>query len=651
MTTIQHTLPFFSDTIEERLSQLQESEDIYLISDNPNLPWDNRCELSDLNPPKTIQLDLETTGLDPYNDRIICVQVGYDDKAFVIDTPPDFDFSSLKWLENHTAIGHNIKFDLLFLLYENIQIKKVWDTFLAEQILTNGQSIKCGLGHVAKRYTGANLDKDTIPILLRYGLRHKSVIEYSGKDVLYLENVAKQQVTKLKSRKSFKAAMEEMQTVPPLAYMEYCGFYLNQEEWLKAGQVSLDLKESLVNDLHKTIIKYDPSYRDPQLDLFSPEEKSTVKWSSPKQVSEAFQSLGIVTEPGVSRPKIEHIDHELVKAYLGYTAQNKLYGTYGPKFLRHVKDDGRIRTNFKQLVSTGRTSSSPNLQNIPSFGEEERDVYRHAFQAEEGNVLIVADYSGQESVILADRSKEPNLLEFYQSGGADLHSYVARLVWPEELAGLDLADIKKNHPDRRQTAKSTTFALAYGASPKSVGEEVYERFMDAFPGLFDYFDLCENRTLENGYITINDKTGMKFYIEDWDYFLDLRRKMDQSWWAEYRQARGTHRFKKYEKMKDDFYKIGGSIRRKSMNYPIQGTAAHQKKKAIRDIFGFLGNQNLIPTVKLCVEVHDELVIECPHEMADKLAPEVQRLMEGAANHYLEVLTMKASPVITKHWRH
>lgn len=618
---------------------------IYLISER-SLPWGHKATLGDLEIPDTIQLDIETTGLCAWNDTILSVQIGFGGNAYVIDTH-DFDFSRLKFLEDKLCIGHNIKFDLLFLLNEGITVNRVWDTYICELLLTNGKIAKRDLGSVVSRYTDGHVNKDVREKLMRFKLNHRDCIEYAGKDVLYLEDVAKAQWTRLKYNKLTVAAKNEMANIVPFTYMEQCGFYMNPEEWIAATKVAeVEVKE-LNKALDRQLVDLDGSYRQSQGNLFSDGLESTVNWNSPAQVGEVFDKLGYTDGDGVSVDVLGGKPEPLIQNYIHYKKMVKLEGTYGMNFLNHIKPDGRVHTNYKLLVSTGRTSSSPNLQNIPAGN----DVYRHAFQAEKGNVLIVADYSGQESVILADRSKEPNLLKFYKEGGADLHSYVAKLVWPDELGELELSEIKANHSELRQRAKSTTFALAYGASPHSVGVEVYNRFMMAFPGLFEYFDDQELRTLENGYITINGKSGMKYWIEGFHYFLDLRRKMDNSWWADFRKAKGRHDYSKLLKMKDDYYKVGGAIRRKSMNYPIQGTAAHQKKRALREIYSLLVNQNLLNVVKMCVEVHDEVVIECPKEMADWLAPEIQNRMEAAANYYLDILTMKASPLITDYWTH
>lgn len=628
---------------------------IYLATDR-DLPWDNIIPHSefDWNLPKRVQLDLETKGFDAFMNDIVALQIGYGGDAYVID-PVGLDWSKAKALESCTCLGHNIKFDLRFLLVKGIQITRVWDTFLAEQLLTNGLSYKRGLGAVASRYLGESLDKDLYKAIIRVGLRSRSVIEYSGKDVLYLEKIARQQWDRLKLKGLDVVARDEMATLPAYVYMEHCGMLIDQDKWKAAEKLGAKLVEEKLAELNNKVIEDFPDYQDGQLDLFSDAPKVKLNWNSPQQVLNLFQKYEVLESDAtsVSADSLSGIEHPVVELYLEYKKTVKLVSTYGSKFLRHVNPKtGRLHTSYKQILRSGRTSSSPNIQNIPSLKVDnpEDNLYRAAFKPAEGNIFIVADYSGQESVILADRSKEPNLLKFYKEGGADLHSYVARLVWPDELGDLELPEIKKNHPHLRQTAKSTTFSLAYGASAKSVGEEVYERFMGTFPGLFDYFDEQEHLALDRGYVLINEITGRKWYTKDMDKFWEYDRLMDSMWWAEYRKAKGERK-EEMTKIKETYFALSGAIRRRAMNAPIQGTAAEQKKRAIREIFQFIRNNNLIGVVKIIGEVHDEIIIECPKEMAEELAPVVQDKMESAANYYLEELTMKATPVISELWTH
>ena len=113
---------------------------------------------------------------------------------------------------------------------------------------------------------------------------------------------------------------------------------------------------------------------------------------------------------------------------------------------------GRLSSGQKGIPKKG-IKQLPNMQNVPSD-----DRTRHCFVADKGNTLIVADYSGQEQIVLANKSQDKDIIRFYRDGLGDMHSFVASKIYPE-LAELSLDEIKNNHSKKRQIAKSAGFAI------------------------------------------------------------------------------------------------------------------------------------------------------------------------------------------------
>jgi DNA polymerase-1 len=158
----------------------------------------------------------------------------------------------------------------------------------------------------------------------------------------------------------------------------------------------------------------------------------------------------------------------IIKPYLKYKETQKEVSTYGYNWKNYINPiTGRIHTSFTQILNTGRMSSGnkyenlPNIQNLPR-GEDTRSC----FISEPGNLLIDADYASQEQIVLANFSKEPNLLEFYHRGFQDMHSYVAFLMYKdirkctvEELTPEKLSYVKEEYPEQRRIAKSAGFAI------------------------------------------------------------------------------------------------------------------------------------------------------------------------------------------------
>jgi DNA polymerase-1 len=245
----------------------------------------------------------------------------------------------------------------------------------------------------------------------------------------------------------------------------------------------------------------------------------------------------------------------------------------------------------------------------------------------------MCDYSGQESVILADFSKEPKLLDFYKNGEADMHSYVAKMLFPDVLGNLTLDEIKELHPNLRQAAKSTNFAIAYGGNGYTIaensgltpkeGEKVYEAFMKAFPELAAYFDRVHKTALKTGYVSINNVSKLKRYIFG---FRDYKR-------------RG---------MPDSYFE--NMVFKMALNTPCQGTGADMTKLAGYRFFNWIKQNKLLGKVLIVTQVHDEIVAECSPSMAEKVGEALQACMETAGDLFLTELHIKAEAKISTYWK-
>jgi DNA polymerase-1 len=457
---------------------------IYLITNRTEIPefrsvdFIQRCTLEQsleyLEKLDWIGFDSETGGFDYFLDPIYTIQLGNREHQFVIDTVT-VDISLFKTLLTEKGlIGHNLKFDLKFLYVNGIFPTKVYDTFLGEKTLVLGiDSHKCSLAACVDRHIGVHLDKEE-----RANINGKLTTEfilYSAKDVEYLHEIREIQLKKLAEVGSLVSIDLDNEFVKVLAYTEFCGMHLNQGMWKKKMievQSSLKIAEDTLNQF---ILNHNmQEFITNQLDLFSTGTKVTINWNSPQQVVQFFQKLGVdtkVVEKGVEKDTIEanHLFKfknrvPIIETYLEYKQAQKDLGTYGDNWLNQIHPTtGRLHTQFKQLMNTGRLSSGGkntktkesylNFQNIPSDEET-----RNCFTAEEGNVIIGCDYTGQEQIVLVNKCLDHNLLEFYDKDLGDMHSFVASKMY-DELEGLTLDEIKKKHKEKRQSAKVAGFAI------------------------------------------------------------------------------------------------------------------------------------------------------------------------------------------------
>lgn len=630
-----------------------------------------------------IEFDSETDGFDCYLNKLLFIQFGDPYNQFVVDvnTVSLNNFYELFNRDDVTFIMQNAKFDLKFLYVNNIYPKKMYDTYLAESLLHLGDKLhRKSLKALCYRYLDVSLDKSVRADIAKEGATTR-VIKYSADDVKYLTKIKDLQKVLIDKEDLQRAVDLENAFVRVLAYIEVCGFKLNQEKWkLKMKQDKKALNECL-NLLDTWIINSEfKEYTDTQLDLFSSEIKSTINWSSAKQVAVLFKKLGLNTldkhgktsvDAKVILPQKDKSD--LIPIYLKYKALDKVVSTYGKTFLDNInpKTD-RIHTNFNQLMDTSRLSSGGNktinFQNIPAVPEfpKEGVIYaRECFEPEKGNSFIVSDYSGQESVIFANKCLDKNLLAFYDSGGGDMHSYVAKLCYPEELKNVPLEEVKQARKDLRQNAKAAGFALQFGGVgatiasnlgiPVSEGNAVEKAYYDAFPGVKKYFNEVTSKALTTGEIIYNEKTKHKRKFNSMDTLKDLEQEFKKdNFWKKYREAKEEQNdeFYNYYKPKvKKYFQIKGIVERTAKNAPVQGTAAAMTKLALILIFRYLEDNNLLGKILIPNVIHDEIVIEGPENNLVKLSKIVQKCMEDAGKYFCERVPLKAEPYIGKDWTH
>lgn len=551
-----------------------------------------------------VGFDTETRGLDPHTKELLSMQLGDEQRQYVVDclTVNPKEFKEL--LEKKILIMHNAKFDLRFLYYQGIVPTKIFDTFLVERILTTGlDTVRRSLDAVVYKYCKIELDKTIRGNIHREGLSTR-VIKYAADDVKYLHQVKRKQEVALTENKLTRTASLDNEFVCVLAYIEFCGMFMNSEDWRKKCEDDLKDLNAVKESLDKFILdnsdKY-PKYVDNQLDLFAEGLKCKLNWASSKQVIPFMQSLGVDTltkdkETGMMKNSVDKKvlgpqkkKHPIIETYIEYTEHQKVVSTYGENWFDYInKATGRIHSNYTQIMNTGRLSSGqkgdkkrgmpqlPNMQNIPSDNRT-----RGCFQSEPGNTLVVSDYSGQEQIVLANKSLDTDLLEFYSKGLGDMHSFIASKIFPE-LSNLTLDEIKDNHKQKRQIAKGAGFAINYGGTGITIsqnlnismedGENVYKAYFKAFPGLANYFKQEKQRALKLGYIQFNNISGRKCYIPYFDEFQKLHKEIYETdgFWDDYKleKSKNSAKFINYFKPKvREYFMKRGDIERMSLNYP------------------------------------------------------------------------------------
>ena len=643
---------------------------------------------------KFIALDTETSGLDPHSCELLSIQFGDFDHQFVIEYSPNI-LEKLKPLllrKDVVWVLQNAKFDLQFFYKHDIILENIFDTYLAEGVLYCGfddvklpNYVRKSLDVLVLKYCGVLLNKSIRGTINRVGLTDK-VIEYGANDVKYLIPVMTSQMVKIKEDGLWGAVKLDNKFVKVLAYIEYCGIYLNKEKWLAKMEDDSKKLSDMEFALNKWVFeRFGDKYVNKQLDLFSAAKRCSLNWSSSKQIIPIFKELGVDTKvrdkkTGKMKDSIEakHIVKQvhvspLIQMYIDYKKAQKLVTTYGQNFLDAINPKtGRIHATFWQIMNTGRTScgsgdnkdddNSINLQNIPS-DKITRGCFTNQF---ENTILVDCDYSQQEDRMYTQLSKEPALIDFYNdtTRKRDGHSFTAKLCFPKELKDVPEEEVKHVRPDLRSKAKGAKFAILFGGVgdtiaknlglSKEEGDEVYDAYMKAFPKLKEYFDYIKPIVVKNGYVYFNKVTGRRSYYQIFDEYERLSRTIDKQWWENYKQHKfhQTEDFLTYYKPTcKRFFNLRGDLERRALNFPCQGSASDMSKLAGVWFFDWILKENLFNKVKISNFVHDEYLLETPKDIADKCAKALKECMEKAGRVFIDVVPVIAEPEITTVWQH
>ena len=326
--------------------------------------------------------------------------------------------------------------------------------------------------------------------------------------------------------------------------------------------------------------------------------------NSTKQLGELlFEKLGL---PPVKKTKtgystnadvLEKLKnkHPIIPAIMDYRMLTKLKSTYADGLMKVIEADGRIRTTFQNLVTaTGRLSSTePNLQNIPVRTDLGAEI-RKMFIPSPGCVLVDADYSQIELRVLAHIAGDEAMQAAF-NGGLDIHTATAAQVFGVEPENVT--------PLQRRNAKAVNFGIVYGISEFSLAEDIgvsrweakdyIDSYLANYRGVRDYMKQVVVDAREIGYT--QTMYGRRRYIPE---------------------------------LKASNFNIRSGAERIALNTPIQGTAADLIKLAMIRVDRAL-EQNF-PQAKLILQVHDELIVECPQEIAPQVAELVSREMEQVA---------------------
>jgi DNA polymerase I-like protein with 3'-5' exonuclease and polymerase domains len=495
--------------------------------------------MSEIDSKPILSVDTETTGLDPYTSKLFLIQINDGSNNYVFDVRHHTEHSSIHpslfnpiWINSNLKILQNALFDMKMIkVHGGVYLNNVYDTMLAEQILTLGRvKARSNLAALMKKYLGLHMPKEPRKTFSDDTIRLKPYqIEYAANDVVPLQTIMDLQKLNLEEEELLHVSELEFDFLKPLCEMELNGIRIDNNKWaIIMDDIELEairLEKELTSMLAST---------DDQMTLFG---ASTININSQQQLLKALNRYGL--------HDLESTDVNILKSYQGlpvvdkllsYRKYKKLCSTYGQTLLDKINPiTNRLHTAFKQMVSTGRLSSAnPNLQNIPN-----KQLYRTGFIAEDGYTLLTADMSSCELRILANLSMDPVFLKVYKDH-LDLHTMTASAAFS--------VDYDKVNHEQRKKAKPLNFGLCYGLSKfglarqLGISDKEAENMIDNFFGQYrqvkEFLDESAILAIDAGYT--KSISGRKRYYELPPFY------------------------------DPDFKRISKSVQRQGKNMPIQG---------------------------------------------------------------------------------
>ena len=580
---------------------------------------------------KIVAFDCETTSLDTLNTQLVgfslSSQAGkgiyvplytsnlFENLDFI---PQEKALEQIARLFNNpqvTVILHNGKFDYKVLRSNGIKINnnkvscKLVGTMIAEWLLNSDKTGKnsYSLEYLAETKLGLKgiEYEDLVPKGQTFAdLPVEKAYPYAAEDADFTFQLWQKLEPQLKSQNLYELfTSTEMRLMPLLAEMEIQGIHLDSQTLYDYNKELTIGIEDIQNKIYSTVGH--------AFNIASPKQLQEVLFTERGLKPTKKTKTGYSTDTSVLEELALY--DPVPKMILEYRELAKLQSTYVETLPSMCDKNERIHTDFIQTgTATGRLSCrEPNLQNIPVRNEAGRKI-RSAFTATPGTILISADYSQIELVVLAHLSQDKNMCNAFISG-TDVHKATAALIF-----GVPQEEVT---PQMRRTAKTINFGVIYGMSAfrlandlgisRTQAAEFIENYFKTYSSVNDFINSTIQKTEETGFVqTI---FGRKRHIAN----INSKNKLEKS-----------------------------GAERMAVNTPVQGSAADIVKKAMLDVSKALEEENT--QAKLILQVHDELLVECPDnpQTIEKTISIIKEKMENAVK--LNV-PLKVSIEYGKNW--
>ena len=591
-----------SPNIDTKISMDDYTQSLVLAEDEFTLL------LSKLSSSQSFVFDLETNSLDYMEAKIVgfvflvekssyYVPVAHDYLDAPVQLSRSMVLNSLKSiLESKTIgkIGQNLKYDAHVLANVDIELNGIIDDTMLKSYCLDSVASRHNMDDLALHY----LNHSTIHYSDVAGSGKKQLtfnqvnideaMPYACEDVIITNELNNFFEIKLQAFPKLVALYKsiEIPLIKVMLRLERNGALLDETSLFKL-QVEIKAEMVKIQSLAFEIAG-------DEFNLESPKQIQQILFSEegfglePKKKTAKGQ-------PSTNEEALKLLDHPLVDLILSYRTLTKLNSTYLEALPKKInRRTGRLHTSYHQAVTaTGRLSSSkPNFQNIPIRTEQGAQI-RSAFIANEGSVILAADYSQIELRIMAHISEDKNLIKAFNNN-EDVHRSTASQVFDTEIS--------KVTKDQRRKAKAINFGLIYGMSAFGLAKQIdvsrteakqyIDGYFENYPGVLQFMNETKEMAKSQGYV--ETVLGRRLYLPQ----INSKNKMLQQ-----------------------------HALRTAINAPMQGSSADIIKKAMLDIQAWIDREDY--EIKMFMQVHDELVFELKAEKANEYANSIKLMMSNA----------------------
>ena len=580
---------------------IENTDHFYQLVDSPAT---RRLLLDKLLKQKSVCFDTETTSLNTFEAELVGISFSWEkNKGYYLSTPKEETAEILEqfkpFFENEEIekIAQNLKYDLKVLANKNhnLTVKgPFFDTMIAHYLIN--PDMRHGMDVLAETY----LNYSPIPIEKLIGKKGKN--QKSMRDVDLQEQteyaVEDADIT-FQLKELFKGKLKEAGTLDLFNDIEIPLVEVLTSMEIEGIKLDVDSLATMSIELEKDITTIQQKVYEAAGEEFN--------MSSPKQIGDIlFGKLQLVEKPKKTKTGQFQTNeailsklaskHEIVRNILEYRSLVKLKSTYVDSLPKEIqKSTGRVHTSYSQTTAaTGRLSSNnPNLQNIPIRTEKGKLIRKAFIARDENHVLLAADYSQIELRLIAEMSKDPEMVKSFMNN-EDIHAATAAKIF-----NVPLEEVTR---EQRSNAKTVNFGIIYGVSAFGLSEQtnlsrreaadMIESYYNTYSSLKSFMDKQINFAREHGYVeTI---FGRRRYLAD----INSRNGMVRS-----------------------------GAERNAVNAPIQGGSADIIKIAMINIKKRFEQEGI--KSKMLLQVHDELVFDALKSELEIIKPIIKHEMENA----------------------